>query len=203
MSMPLVLRAAAHHPTRRSILITAASAGIAGAGAALLRAPRSLGPMLTPSARVMSIAPAANLRVLSGGEYLALASACDRVYPCDETPGATELGVPIFVDGALADSPPPSWAEGFRDGLARLDIMSRQAFGVPLCQAKPADQDALIAQWASESGGENAKFVRNLVEATLEGVLGDPSHGGNVGGLGWREFGFRPDPFSPSRVKPA
>jgi gluconate 2-dehydrogenase gamma chain len=141
------------------------------------------------------------LHALSSAEYLALRAACDRVYPRDETPGAADLGVPLFVDRALADARPPPWATGLHEGLARLDATSQRGFGVAFQCAKPAEQDALIAQWAGEDETENAKFVRNLVEATLEGVLGDPTYGGNAGGGGWHEFGFHADPFSPSALK--
>jgi hypothetical protein len=32
-----------------------------------------------------------------------------------------------------------------------------------------------------------------VMALTLEGLLGDPRHGGNEGGIGWRTMGFSPD----------
>ena len=35
-------------------------------------------------------------------------------------------------------------------------------------------------------------FVRFLLILTLEGFLGDPSYGGNKGGVGWSFIGYGP-----------
>jgi hypothetical protein len=95
----------------------------------------------------------------------------------------------------------PSWAVGFRGALARVDARSLAAFAVPFFEAAVADQDALLAQWINEAEGVEPEFVRNLVTATLEGILGDPIYGGNLDGNGWKAFGLHPDPFSPSEIK--
>jgi hypothetical protein len=36
-------------------------------------------------------------------------------------------------------------------------------------------------------------FVRVALALTLEGFLGDPRHGGNKDGIGWRFVGHSPD----------
>jgi hypothetical protein len=137
--------------------------------------------------------------VLSGAEYATLVAACDLVYPRDDSPGASDLGAPRYIDWALSASPRPAWAEGFRTGLARLDVDSYERFAVPFYRATVANQSALVHEWIGDADDhEDAAFVRALVTATLEGVLCDPIHGGNWGRQGWSALGILPDPFSPS-----
>jgi hypothetical protein len=186
-------------PTRRELVIAGASAGLAGAGTLLLKRPHAA---LQAVAQATS-APAslgARLQVLSDTEFASLAAACDRVFPRDDTPGAVDLGVPLYIDRALAGPSVPSWGDGLLTSVARLDADALERFRVPFWQARPADQDTLIAAWSADSEGDKPLFVRHLVVATLEGVLGDPVHGGNLHGDGWRLFGIRRDPYSPSEV---
>jgi gluconate 2-dehydrogenase gamma chain len=193
-------------PTRREIVVAAVSAGVSGASAWLLgqRGARTLGASVAPTLALDSthVTAPESLRVLSATEYAALVALCERIYPRDETPGAADLRIPQFIDRALASTPLPGWADGFLTGLARLDLGSFRRFGQPFPEARVADQEALVAQWAGESDGDNPQFVRSVIAATLEGALGDPTYGGNADGQGWKAFGFRPDPFSPSLAKP-
>jgi hypothetical protein len=56
---------------------------------------------------------------LTDVEYRILAAACDRLIPADDTPGATEAGVPDYIDmllGAFAVDPPRIWACGPTSG---------------------------------------------------------------------------------------
>jgi hypothetical protein len=109
--------------------------------------------------------------------------------------------VPIYIDRALAARPLPRWSDGILTALARLDTESYRRFGGPFWRARPADKDALIADWAAEAQGDNSAFVHNVLLATLEGVLGDPIHGGNRDGAGWTAHGIRPDRFAPSEQR--
>jgi hypothetical protein len=52
-------------------------------------------------------------------EFRILAAACDRLVPEDETPGATSMGVPEYIDGLLGAfhvDPPRIWAGGPTSG---------------------------------------------------------------------------------------
>jgi len=56
---------------------------------------------------------------LTDEEYRVLCSACARMIPADETPGAVEAGVPDYIDGllgAFSVSPPRIWAGGPTSG---------------------------------------------------------------------------------------
>ncbi|HEX8794345.1 MAG TPA: gluconate 2-dehydrogenase subunit 3 family protein [Polyangiaceae bacterium] len=190
-------------PTRREILIATTSVGVGGALALILerrhaglRATTGAASMQTPA----PIAQATTLEALTEAEFLTLAAACERIYPQDDAPGALTLGVPIFIDRTLAAERLPAWADGLLTSAARLDVESFRRFAVPFAAASAANQDALIADWAAERDSDNARFVKHLVTATLEGVLSDPTHGGNRDRAGWRTFALGADPYAPSEV---
>lgn len=188
-------------PTRRQILMFALPAGFAAAGLAtgLARGSRLLSASADPSTGAPApITLPPTLATLSLAEYVTLAAACERIFPRDETPGAIDLGVPLYVDRALAAKPRPGWSTGFRTGLARLDAAARDHFGAAFHRARIEDQQSLLSAWQEDDEDDNATVFRNLVVATLEGAFGDPTYGGNPERSTWTTFGIEVDPFVPS-----
>ncbi len=56
---------------------------------------------------------------LTDGEYRTLTAVCERLIPADHTPGATDAGVPDYIDGllgAFSFDPPRIWAGGPSSG---------------------------------------------------------------------------------------
>ncbi|HEY8088870.1 MAG TPA: gluconate 2-dehydrogenase subunit 3 family protein [Polyangiaceae bacterium] len=182
---------------RRRFLLAAGAATFAALGAKV----RFDTPVAHASAEVLfHVDLPETLYVLSVAEYVTLAAACDRIFPRDDTPGAVDLGAPVYIDRALAERPPLPWADGFRAGLARLQADAMGRLGVPFGRASHADQETLLAERDASPDPEEARFLRSLVTATLEGALGDPAYGGNAAGAGWVELGFPVDPFAKTRM---
>jgi len=129
-------------------------------------------------------------------------AACERIFPRDASPGALDLGVPQYVDGAFDAHPLPPWTEGLRAGLARLDLQATRDFAAPFFHLGPKDQDALLTSWETDVDADNASFVRNLIVATLEGAFAAPAYGGNRDSAGWSSLGFPIDPFPPAKGAP-
>ncbi len=48
---------------------------------------------------------------------------------------------------------------------------------------------------------EGAGWIRVVLGYTLEAVLGDPVHGGNVGEAGWTWAGYEPGDPRPARAE--
>jgi len=116
--------------------------------------------------------------VLDAGERAALDAAADRLVPADEHgPGAVEMGATVAALRALDD-----------DLRAQLPAVraALHALGGGFATAGAAAQDAALARLQE---AEPAAFgvLRSLV---LEGVFGDPVHGGNAGHSGWRLLGY-------------
>jgi hypothetical protein len=186
-------------PTRRQVLIAGAGGLLGGAVALGFRSRRPLVPVGNDASPAAPIPVPRELRALTTPEYLTLAAASERVFPRGESPGAIDLGVPLYVDRCLLAAPAPPWVEGFRSGLSRLDAVAASRFATPFHQATVESQDAIMIEWADdEEESDNRKFLQNLVVATLEGALGDPTYGGNVDAKGWESMGMPRDPFVPS-----
>ncbi len=106
-------------------------------------------------------------------------------------PGALAAGVPAFLDHWLARRPFHSHLLPQLIGLA--DHLQSRALAQHLADfatITPEQQDHLLAQ-TQEAGGAHADALSHLLRLTLEAFLGDPSHGGNVGQVGWHFIGHR------------
>jgi gluconate 2-dehydrogenase gamma chain len=134
---------------------------------------------------------------LTHAEYLTVGAACERILPRDEDPGALDLDVPVYIDRMLALDDYRHWADSFRAGLVALEVESQGRCGKPFHLAGAVEQDDILEAWQDGTPAQS-EFVRMLVHLTLEGAFGDPSHGGNKNGLGWRLIGFQPGEPMPS-----
>src|SRR3954451_15155926 len=65
----------------------------------------------------------------------------DTIIPRTDTPGASEAGVPAFIDRRLAANPP--LAEMVRTGIKALDDDARARFGAAF-SAVPAEQQIVL-----------------------------------------------------------
>src|SRR5919112_2102544 len=118
----------------------------------------------------------------------------ERLFPADESgPGATGIGVLIYVDRALSGAYRDR-AEAYRLGLAALDHAARERHGASFADCGPEDQDATIS--ALERGtlaGLRAPFPQDFFKMLLdhlqEGLFSDPAYGGNRDKLGWKFLG--------------
>ncbi|HKE18200.1 MAG TPA: gluconate 2-dehydrogenase subunit 3 family protein [Kofleriaceae bacterium] len=129
-------------------------------------------------------------------EKATLAAACERILPRDHDPGAIDLGVPDYIDRALVAAVMTKWRAPLRKGLADLDSRARTRTGMAFAAAGTPAQEEILAEVQAESRRRTG-FFRRLVHLTLEGAFGDPRHGGNKGGAGWRLIGFTPSPLAP------
>jgi gluconate 2-dehydrogenase gamma chain len=117
-----------------------------------------------------------------------------RFIPGDEgSPGAREAGVTIYIDRGLAGYF-SSLQTLYREGLGAINAVSNALFGGEFLSLDPNRQDEVlrIAENARhEKGSERlAQFFAVIWEHTIEGMFGDPIHGGNRNLVGWRLIGF-------------
>jgi hypothetical protein len=129
------------------------------------------------------------LITLNPYEARTAAAIFERLFPADEHgPGATEIGVLTYVDLALAGIYKDK-AEAYKLGLAALDRIARQRYGMPFAGCGSEQQDALITEL--ERGTlpnfrvpDQRDFFNMLREHLQEGLFADPVHGGNRDKLG-------------------
>jgi hypothetical protein len=123
---------------------------------------------------------------LSLAQAALLDAAADRLVPSDEHgPGALELQATRYVRRALAHEL-AGHAPVYRSGLDRLDVAAHERHGRGFCGLEAPAQDALLERFEQQDAAFFALLWRHL----LEGMLGDPSWGGNAGGAGWRLIGY-------------
>jgi len=130
-------------------------------------------------------------RSLTNEEYDTVAAAVERICPRDEEPGAIDLGVPEYIDGALST---PTLAHVRDDFVRGTEVLMRRSLGrfqKPFAALSPAEQDLLLTEFKDSSAGSGEQhYWTVLIGLTMEGLFGDPVHGGNRGGRGWELIGF-------------
>ena len=154
------------NPKRRRFLEAAAGAGVAG-------------PLVSCSA---SNSP---WRCLTVEESETAGAICDRLIPADEFPGALWAGAVRYIDIQLCGHL-RQHREAYRQGLAVVDQTSRKQHGQAFAQLSPQQQDQLL------KAAEKAKdpFFSLILAHTMQSYYGDPRHGGNRDGAGWRSIGY-------------
>jgi gluconate 2-dehydrogenase gamma chain len=130
-------------------------------------------------------------RSLTNEQYDTMAATVERIVPRDEEPGAIDLGVPEYIDRALAT---PTLSHVREDFLRGTEVLMRRAMGrykKPFPQLAPTEQDELLTQFKESPPGTGEQhYWTMLIGLTMEGLFGDPAHGGNRDGRGWELIGF-------------
>ena len=144
--------------------------------------------------------PARSLLFFTPHEARTVEALMGRIMPDDELgPGAVEAGTASYADQTLAGVEQDN-QRIYRSGVQLLDAACRTRFGRPFVDCTPEDQDAMVADMAAGSlaaasspagdPGWSLAFFELLREHTLEGMFGDPVHGGNRGLAGWKLLGY-------------
>lgn len=130
---------------------------------------------------------------LSDLQRESLAAACDRILPSEPgVPGAVDAGVIAFASGELLRPELQEIRKRVVGGLLALDRRaSRLRPGARFLDLSLDERDTLLAE-TQRSSLQGEQFLRILISITLEGFLGDPSYGGNLGGIGWAATGAAP-----------
>ncbi len=190
------------NPSRRRLL-RAAGAGIA----------------VTIPLRRVDAQPSAALQpyeFFSAAEARFVEAAAARLIPADELgPGALEAGVPRFIDRQLAGAYgagarlyragpwrtgtpsqgyqlPHTPAELFRTAVRAIqsDLAQKGGFDQLDPHAQDGYLDALSQGKVGLGAAGTSEFFEMLLAPTMEGYLGDPAYGGNLGMEAWKMIGF-------------
>ena len=131
-------------------------------------------------------AGALNTSFLSRAELADVDAITAQIIPTDDTPGAREAGVALFIDRALATFF-GRMAPDFRSQLAAFRLR---------CQAQHPDAGSFAAlsneqQIAFLKQVDRTPFFERVRLLTLVGMLAMPKYGGNRDGIGWKLLGFQ------------
>ncbi len=143
---------------------------------------------IVPVAALTAAAQTAPPSALSDAQLSLLTAFVDRIIPRDELgPGASESGVPVYINRALGDYLAGE-KPAFIEGLEATDALSRRTQNAAFVDLTPAQQDALLTSMESGAadGFPNARvFFNRARRLALEGMFGDPYYGGNKNFAGW------------------
>lgn len=194
---------------RRAILLLAS--GIAGAGTAAEAAPAA-----TPAA---AETPPAGYIFLQPSEALFVEALAMHMVPADDlSPDGVALGIPVFIDRALAGS----WGKGdrlymqgpwrsgspnqgyqlpltpselYRVGIAQSNAYCQATYGKTFDRLPAAEREGFLVALSQGRlalpGGLPARpFFDVLYQTVMEGMFADPIYGGNRDKAAWRMIGF-------------
>jgi hypothetical protein len=135
-----------------------------------------------------------DVETFTPAQLSAVQAVLDRLIPSDDAgPGASEAKVWRYIDRALAHDYSPL-KPLYDANLAALDSYAKSHHGKAFADLAGSSQDAILT--ALETGKAtgftptSADFFLLVREHALEGMFGDPYHGGNAEFAGWNLIEF-------------
>jgi hypothetical protein len=108
--------------------------------------------------------------------------------------GASDVLAAAYVDGVLARGElDPDARVDLERGLARLDELARGRGAASFAALDEPAQDAVVSVVVAQDGA----WFDAVIDVLMEALVGDPSHGGNPGGVGWAWLGIEPGVGAP------
>jgi gluconate 2-dehydrogenase gamma chain len=137
------------------------------------------------------------MRALAPGEAATIGAVCERLIPSDATgPGAKEANVLRYIDRALAGDL-AAFRGPYTAAVAALDGYAQSKHGAAFRALSAEKQDDILTDMdlnrvpASAGFAPNAKAVFEMIRThAVQGMFGDPQHGGNTGFVGWKLVRF-------------
>ncbi|MES1258302.1 MAG: gluconate 2-dehydrogenase subunit 3 family protein [Acidobacteriota bacterium] len=120
-------------------------------------------------------------KALTPAEMQWLAHLADAIIPRTETPGASDAGVPAFIDRRAAAN--AALAAQLREGMKLLDVESVKRFQVGATALDAAGVTALLTPLEGARDTDLGVFFQLLKDLTVEGYY--TSREGLVQELGW------------------
>ena len=142
----------------RHVAILGPAAALGGVWAAGCRtrstAPERGAPGATDSASGEPAGGGAKLLTFTAASFATLSAVCERLLPRDEDPGAIDLGVPHYIDGALAEPILATAREMVLTAVSKMDRECRKRHAnTPFHEATPEQQDEIMRVWQKGTDG--------------------------------------------------
>jgi gluconate 2-dehydrogenase gamma chain len=115
------------------------------------------------------------------GQAVLVTLIAEQIVPKDQDPGATDAGVVHYIDRQLA-GPLSPFAPLYRESLSAFEPMREMPFA--------AQTEFLKSIEKKERGEAAARLFSVIIDHTMQGFYGDPSHGGNRDEVSWKMLGI-------------
>lgn len=127
----------------------------------------------------------ASFEYLDAGIAAEIEALAAQIIPSGDSPGAREAGVIYFIDRALSTFDKDQ-RDFYTTGMRELQETRKAMFpGSASIASLSAQQQMQLLKTI-----ETRTFFEVLRTHTMMGFFGDPSLGGNRGGVGWKLIGF-------------
>jgi gluconate 2-dehydrogenase gamma chain len=134
------------------------------------------------TAAAVHAAPAPEFTFFTASQAALVILVAEQIIPADQDPGATRAGVVHYIDRQLA-GPLGRFAPRYRESLAAFEPMREMPFA--------AQTDFLKAVEKKEHGESAARLFTIMIDHTMQGFYGAPSHGGNRDEVSWKMLGVQ------------
>jgi len=104
----------------------------------------------------------------------------ERILPRTDTPGATDVGVPAFVDLMLGKYSTENERQIFTVGLEQVNAASLAAHARPFVDISAEQQDAILMKIAVASQKKEKTFFHQMKELTVVGYFTSETVGRTV-----------------------
>ena len=152
------MEAPSHGVSRREAIRRAAlAAGVALSPAWLTFVDRRTTPVQNP--------------YLTPGQMTLLSAVVDRIIPRTDTPGAVDVGVPIFIDVFYGECLTEEERQLLASGLEVVERASVAAHGAAFATLGSAQQDAVLRAIAGAEAGRDQESFRLLRSVTVLGYF--------------------------------
>jgi hypothetical protein len=128
---------------------------------------------------------------LTAGRRKTLQAVVLRILPGTDGPGAAKTDVAVSVERAVLHPALRGLRPGIERMLDQLDAVAYEKYGTVFCARVADEQDDLLRTLEQDADAGSRFLLRSLIGFSLEGLLGDPVHGGNRDFLGWKAIGLR------------
>lgn len=119
--------------------------------------------------------------VLTAAEMKWMAALVDTIIPRTDTPGASDAGVPAFIDRRLRSN--PTLTARLREGMAALDAEARDKFEAEFPVLTSEQRIALLTPIDADPASRLGGFFRQVKTLTVDGYY--TSKEGLTQELGW------------------
>jgi hypothetical protein len=150
--------------------------------------------------RIEPTRPGAPLAYFTDTEFRTIEAMTDRLLPSSPgSPGARDVNTAGYFDAIFAKDPIPAGTQALvRHNLELASTWARESGAEEFARLSPKLQDDVIRRFERDAYG--VRFLRAMLEFTLECFFGDPVHGGNVDGIAWQWAHHKPG--SPRPTEP-
>lgn len=108
-----------------------------------------------------SIPAGGALKTLDAHQHATVSAMTDLIIPRTQTPGAVDARVPEFIDMILSDWSDDRSRDGFLQGLAAVDELSRESFGQDFIGCSPAQQAEILRLLGEGMARDAQKIAAN------------------------------------------